>query len=250
MADILIVDDSAVARAALRKIITSLGHKVVGEAETGAKAYVEYIRLRPDVVTMDLTMEGMSGAETTSKIVATFTDAKIIVISAMEERGVIIDALERGARHFLIKPITQEKVSAVLNNVIEQNHDIKKHREMVQKLKREDTDHLVRDFKPPYRIGCDGKLVVVNINANITKNSCKTLVTEIEEYLQDGVMVLFDFGNISNINELVLKDIDGLMSNVYARASAVKAICRNMKFFDKIQSNQSLYNIQSVLKQI
>ena len=55
---------------------------------------------------------------------------------------------------------------------------------MVQKLKREDTDHLVRDFKPPYRIGCDGKLVVVNINANITKNSCKTLVTEIEEYLQ------------------------------------------------------------------
>ena len=68
--------------------------------------------------------------------------------------------------------------------------------------------------------------------------------------LQDGVMVLFDFGNISNINELVLKDIDGLMSNVYARASAVKAICRNMKFFDKIQSNQSLYNIQSVLKQI
>lgn len=250
MADILIVDDSAVARAALKKIITSLGHKVVGEAETGAKAYVEYIRLRPDAVTMDLTMEGMSGAEATSKIVATFTEAKIIVISAMEERGVIIDALERGARHFLIKPITEEKVSSVLNNVLEQNYDIKKHREMVQRLKREDSDHLVRDFKPPYRIGCDGKLVVVNINSNITKNSYKSLSSEIEEHLQDGVMVLFDFGNITGINDLVLKDIDGMISNVYSRASAVKAICRNGKFFDKIHTNQNLFTIQSVLKQI
>ena len=89
----------------MRKIITSLGHKVVGEAETGAKAYVEYIRLRPDVVTMDLTMEGMSGAEATSKIVATFTDAKIIVISAMEERGVIGPADGARPREVLIRSL-------------------------------------------------------------------------------------------------------------------------------------------------
>ena len=77
-----------------------------------------------------------------------------------------------------------------------------------------------------------------------------SLSTEIEEHLQDGVMVLFDFGNITDINETVLKDIDGMISNVYSRASAVKAICRNGKFFEKIQANQNLFTIPSVLKQI
>jgi len=108
MARILIVDDSFVARKALGKILIELGHSVVGEAVDGAQACKEYALHRPDAVTMDLAMQGMSGAEATSKIVATFPEARIIVVSAMEERETVLDALERGARHFIIKPVFPE----------------------------------------------------------------------------------------------------------------------------------------------
>ena len=136
MARILIADDSAVARKSLRETVTALGHLVVGEVVSGSQAFVEYTKLKPDVVTMDLTMQGLGGAEATSKILATYPKARIIVISAMEERRVIIDALERGARHFIIKPISHDKVAAVLNNVLQQEFDRQKHMECVRKMRR------------------------------------------------------------------------------------------------------------------
>ena len=118
MEKVLVVDDSTVARRLLKEIILSLGYKVVGEAANGAQAFAEYVRLKPDLVTMDLGMEGLSGAQVISKIVATNPEARIVVVSASEERSVIIDALERGARHFIVKPIEKEKVAAVLNKVL------------------------------------------------------------------------------------------------------------------------------------
>ena len=161
---VLIVDDSAVARKSLREIVTALGHTVVGEAANGSQAFVEYTRCKPDIVTMDLTMEGINGAAATSKIIAAFPEARIIVISAIEERRVVFDALERGARHFIIKPITGEKIAAVLGNVLRQNFDPDKHRELVGKLKsRLDGTFLMRDaeYLPPYRITRDDKLTLV-----------------------------------------------------------------------------------------
>lgn len=119
MARVLIVDDSAMARKGIRQIITALGHDVVGEVCDGFQAFLEYAKLKPDLVTMDLTLKGISGAEITSKIIDTYPEANIIVISATEERQVVIDTLERGAKHFIIKPITMEKVAAVLKNVLE-----------------------------------------------------------------------------------------------------------------------------------
>ena len=110
MARILIVDDSLVQRKILRKFVVSLGHTVVGEAASGSQAFVEYTKLKPDLVTMDLTMDGDDGAEAIDKIIAEFPEARIIVVSARQESEVILDALERGARHFLIKPISEEKV--------------------------------------------------------------------------------------------------------------------------------------------
>lgn len=118
MARVLIVDDSAMARRGIRQIITSLGHEVVGEVSNGSQSFLEYGKLKPDLVTMDLILPGMSGAEATSKIMASYPEARIIVISATEECQVVIDALERGAKHFIIKPVTMEKVAAVLKNVL------------------------------------------------------------------------------------------------------------------------------------
>lgn len=118
MARVLIVDDSAMTRRGIRQMIISLGHEIVGVVSSGSQAFLEYSKLKPDLVTMDLTLQGMSGAEATSKIIESYPEARIIVISATEERQVVIDALERGAKYFIIKPFTIEKVATVLNNVL------------------------------------------------------------------------------------------------------------------------------------
>lgn len=242
MAKILIVDDSAVARKSLREIITSLGHIVVGEAGNGAQAFVEYTRYKPDLVTMDLTMQGMNGAEATSKIIATFPNARIVVISAIEERRVVLDALERGARHFIIKPITTEKVSTVIKNVLHQEFDLKKHLQLVQKLKG--TDGLlqtVSTYQPAYEIRVEDKLILVKITDKLTKTSCQSLVIEFAEYLNGTPRVLFDFGITERLDDAVFIEINNLINHIEANSGLVKAVSRSQSFVDFLAQSDHCY---------
>jgi DNA-binding NarL/FixJ family response regulator len=253
IARVLIVDDSTVARKSLREIVTSLGHTVIGEAENGAQAFAEYAQHKPDIVTMDLTMQGINGAEATSKITATFPNARIIVISAMEERRVVLDALERGARHFIIKPVTQEKVSAVLNNVLRQNFDHQKHMELVRKLKgANDSMSAVRnaaqEYLPPYQISPDNRLIAVKINPSLTLISCRTLAIELEEYLTGTPKVLFDFGVTPSLNEVVLAEIDKLIKKIESSSGVVKAVSRNQSFVDDCSFADNCLSLAAVIR--
>ncbi len=120
MARILIVDDSPTIRQMLRDILTRAGHEIVGEAENGVKGYLEYVRLKPDIVTMDLGMPMMNGLVAMSKILAPFPDARFVAISAMEERKVVLEALQRGARGFLLKPFSEEQVVEAIASILKQ----------------------------------------------------------------------------------------------------------------------------------
>lgn len=240
MARILIVDDSAVTRNSLRGIVTALGHTVVGEATNGAQAFVEYTKLKPDLVTMDLTMGGMGGAEATSKIISVYPEARIIVISATEARQGVIDALERGARHFIIKPIRQEKVAVVLQNVLQQDYNLQKHRERVRQLKKAQKDSALlenegKQILPPYAIHSqEGHLVYVLLNETLTLNSCQSLVLELEEHLSGKPLVLFDFGTTSKLDQPVLDKLNELIQSIISHSGRVKAIANNRSFFDAV----------------
>jgi len=253
MARVLIVDDSAVARKSLKEIMTALGHTVVGEAENGTQAFVEYTKQRPDVVTMDLTMQGISGAEATSKIISSFPEARIIVISAIEERRVVLDALERGARHFIIKPITQEKVASILNNVLQQKFDQQRHLELVRKLKG--IEHPATSMRsaneqylPPYQISQDGKLTMVRVNSNLTLTSCQSLVIELEEYLAGEPRVLFDFGIASGLDKSVLAEVDKLISNIENNSGMVKAVCRAPGFAELVATEGNAPGLAAIIR--
>lgn len=252
MARVLIADDSAVARSILRKIIVSLGHEVIGEVANGSQAFVEYTKRKPDVVTMDLTMQGLGGAEATSKIIAAYPEAKIIVISAMEERGVVIDALERGARHFIIKPITKEKVSSVLNNVLQQDFDLKKHIERVRRMKGSDDPTTAvgsggNKYLSPYFISAQsGNLVHVIINPTITLTSCQSLALEIEEYLTGKPRVLLDFGTMLTLKQTLLVKLNELVETIENNEGSVKAISNNKRFVEAI-SNMEMNNTPNLM---
>jgi two-component system chemotaxis response regulator CheY len=115
--NVMIVDDSMLAVQMLRIAFESLGHKVVRTASTGAEAITAYKICNPDVVTMDVTMPGMDGITATQKIMASHPDARIIVVSSQAQRKTVMDAVNAGAKGFLLKPINAERLLATLERV-------------------------------------------------------------------------------------------------------------------------------------
>jgi two-component system chemotaxis response regulator CheY len=106
---VLIVDDAAFMRAMLRKIIESEGHEVAGEAADGNDAVAQYRNLRPDLVTMDITMPNKDGIQAVHEIKAIDPKAKILMISALGQEPKVREAILAGAYDFVIKPIDEER---------------------------------------------------------------------------------------------------------------------------------------------
>ena len=122
MASFLIVDDIAIMRFTIKKHLLSLGHKVVAEAANGYEAIKYYKLYKPDIVTMDITMPGenniKNGIEALVEIKKIDTDAKVIMITSHGEEKLVIEAITKGAKGYILKPITEEKIANVLKSVV------------------------------------------------------------------------------------------------------------------------------------
>lgn len=119
MARILIADDSVVIRKTLKKILLRAGHQVVSEAENGYEAIEGYRSTQPDIVTMDISMPMMDGIDATEKIIMNYHDAKIIMISAVDEKNKVFEALEKGAKHYILKPFNENTVLKIIDVVLD-----------------------------------------------------------------------------------------------------------------------------------
>lgn len=114
---VLIVDDAAFMRMMIKNIIIKNGYEVVGEAENGNIAFELYKELKPDLVTMDITMPEANGIEGIKKICAFDPNAKIIVCSAMGQQSLVLEAIQAGAKDFIVKPFQQERILQALERV-------------------------------------------------------------------------------------------------------------------------------------
>jgi two-component system chemotaxis response regulator CheY len=117
-ARVLIVDDALFMRTMLRNILVECGFEVVGEAATGSEAVEKYRALGPDLTTMDIVMPDMNGIEALKQIVAFDPRARVVMCSALGQESLIIDALEAGARDFIVKPFKPAKVVEVAQKVL------------------------------------------------------------------------------------------------------------------------------------
>ncbi|WP_372589425.1 chemotaxis protein CheY [Fervidobacterium pennivorans subsp. shakshaketiis] len=118
MARILVVDDAAFMRMMLKDILTKAGHEVVGEAANGVEAVEKYKELRPDVVTMDITMPEMNGIDAIKEIKKIDPNATVIVCSAMGQQAMIIEAIQAGAKDFIVKPFQPARVIEAVQKVL------------------------------------------------------------------------------------------------------------------------------------
>ncbi|MBS4032733.1 MAG: response regulator [Clostridiales bacterium] len=115
---VLITDDTAFMRMTLRNILEKNGYEVVGEAEDGQVAVDKYSELRPDLVTMDITMPRMDGITAIKKIMEVDPQAKIVVCSAMGQKALVIEALNAGARDFIVKPFQAERIINAIQKIM------------------------------------------------------------------------------------------------------------------------------------
>lgn len=118
---VLVVDDTLFMRVAISNMFTEWGYEVVGNAGNGKEAVAMYRALQPDLVTMDVTMPVMTGIEAVKEIIPEFPDAKIIMITALGQQKLIVEALESGAKDFMTKPFEPERLKAVVDQLLGQN---------------------------------------------------------------------------------------------------------------------------------
>ena len=115
---ILITDDTAFMRMTLRNVLSKNGYEIVGEAEDGLQAVEKYAEFKPDLVTMDITMPNMDGITAIKKIMESDPAAKIVVVSAMGQKALVIEALNSGAKDFIVKPFQPDRIVEALQKVV------------------------------------------------------------------------------------------------------------------------------------
>ncbi|WP_226665531.1 response regulator [Metabacillus litoralis] len=118
MARILIVDDAKFMRMTLSNILIKANHEVVGEAENGLQAIELFVKEKPDLVTMDITMPEQNGIEALKEIKKQYPDAKIIMCSAMGQQKMVVEAIESGAKDFIVKPFDENRVIEAISRVL------------------------------------------------------------------------------------------------------------------------------------
>lgn len=115
---ILVVDDAAFMRMMIKEILTKNGFDVIGEAQDGAQAVEKFKELRPDLVTMDITMPELDGIGALKQIRAMDPNARVIMCSAMGQQAMVIDAIQAGARDFIVKPFQADRVIEAIKKVL------------------------------------------------------------------------------------------------------------------------------------
>ena len=118
MAKIMICDDAAFMRMMIKDILTKNGYEIAAEAENGAVAVEKYADAKPDLVLMDITMPDMDGIQALKKIKEIDPNANIIMCSAMGQQAMVIEAIQSGAKDFIVKPFQAERVLEAVKKVV------------------------------------------------------------------------------------------------------------------------------------
>ena len=115
---VLICDDAIFMRTMISDILSQAGFEVVGEAESGVQAVAKYRELKPDLVTMDIVMPDMGGIEAVREICKTDPEAKILMCSAMGQQALVVEAIQAGAKDFVVKPFQPSRVLEAVQRVL------------------------------------------------------------------------------------------------------------------------------------
>jgi two-component system, chemotaxis family, chemotaxis protein CheY len=115
---VLVCDDAIFMRTMISDILSQAGFEIVGEAESGVQAVAKYRELKPDLVTMDIVMPDMGGIEAVREICKADPEARILMCSAMGQQALVVEAIQAGAKDFVVKPFQPSRVLEAVQRVL------------------------------------------------------------------------------------------------------------------------------------
>ncbi|MDP6685332.1 MAG: response regulator [Candidatus Omnitrophota bacterium] len=115
---VMIVDDASYMRGMIKDILSKYGYEVAGEAENGKDAASRYASLKPDLVTMDIIMKDTTGIDGVKGIIKVDANAKILMVSAMGQQAMVVEAIQAGAKGFVIKPFKPEVLLEEIKRIL------------------------------------------------------------------------------------------------------------------------------------
>ena len=115
---VLVCDDAMFMRTMIADILSQAGFEVIGEADNGEQAVKKYRELKPDLVTMDIVMPAMGGIEAVRAICKESPDAKILMCSAMGQQALVVEAIQAGAKDFVVKPFQPSRVLEAVQRML------------------------------------------------------------------------------------------------------------------------------------
>lgn len=201
MARILIVDDSFVVRRNIETILKKAGHEIIGIAGDGKQALSLYMELRPDLITMDISMPVMDGVDAVKAIIGFDPEAKIVMISALNQKQMVLDAITSGAKHYILKPIDENQMMKVINSVLGPRID------MIDKFQKE-LESKADNLNPGFHIeNKDGKYHII-FGRSIELKQLAMFETAISGLLfMRPLNVVLNFNNIFYISDSSLDSI-------------------------------------------
>jgi two-component system, chemotaxis family, chemotaxis protein CheY len=153
---VMVVDDSMIMSQKLAVILRELGHQVVRVCKDGSEAIRDYPLVKPDLVTMDITMPGIDGIDAMTGIMASNPDARVIMVTSHGQEAMVVRALDAGAVGYVLKPVTKERLSAMIErsrahirfkDAGNPSHDNNLKPRKPDELACQDSDHLIVEAK-------------------------------------------------------------------------------------------------------
>jgi uncharacterized protein (DUF2225 family)/CheY-like chemotaxis protein len=266
MARILVVDDSAVMRKNISSILTQMGHTVVAEAANGAQAHLMYRNFSPDLVTMDITMPGVNGIEAVRLIMQEYPFAKIIMVSALNQKNMVFEALELGAKHYLIKPVTLESMKPVIQKVLgvkpmgtpatpvkhqgvptntiqKTSATLPQSTPPLNKVMESSAQNTDSAPQQPFTIESVNNAFCIRITKLISADSVTSLQQATQGLLfVKPLNVLIDFGDIDVLPRSLLEKIDGIVKSIKTVGGVLRVVAQNQDLVDLINA----FNIEGL----
>lgn len=236
MARILVVDDSAVMRGNIKHILTLAGYDIVAEASDGRQAYNLYKTHSPDLVTMDITMPKVNGIDAVKEIIADFPEAKIIMVSALDQKQMVLEALKCGAKHYIIKPIDTKKLVEIVEKVLWE-------RPQSSETKKDETPDKQEPVKKQTEEEPASPFIISNVNSTFYIKITKLLSIDNVESLRQAtqglifvqpLVVSMDFEEVEASDELLNKVAD-IINLILAAKGKVTLTSQNKEFIKAVK---------------
>lgn len=231
MARVLIVDDSAIMRRNLKTIFVQAGHTVVGEAVDGGQALLMYRTHIPDLVTMDITMPNVNGIEAVKLIRNEFPDARIIMVSALDQRSMVLKALQEGAKNYIIKPIDSTFVIKVVNKVLGIRI------EEPIKTREENTPERIDDA--PFAIENIDNTFHIILSPSLNEESFASLSQAVQGLLfVKPLKVILSFGSIEILPDPLLEKVGRMVRAIRNVKGIIRVVARNKDFVKTVKEKR------------